>query len=225
MSEKQRMGLRVQALTGPAETEYIGSRELRGHRFHDAGGSSTTGCDDGVATYADIAASGPKQSAEEAAAPQPPEIIPNESATASTGSLVDVDSQSVRTVPSDFMEQSIQTDTQAARIEREREEQSARDKARQKKEAAKKKAARADNWLLSRISSLSDGQSTALVSVNLAAVVGLSAALGYKGWTLHDRGQFSWKTAGIGAGIVGVVGVVEGVFARYFTKARGSRSS
>lgn len=125
-----------------------------------------------------------------------------------------MDSPSVRTVPSDFMEQSIQTDTQKARIERERDEQTARDKARQKKEAAKKKAARTDNWLLSRIASLTDGQSTALVSANLAAVVGLSAVLGYKAWGLHERGQFSWKTAGIGAGIVGVVGVVEGVFAR-----------
>ncbi|KAL1869365.1 hypothetical protein Daus18300_005577 [Diaporthe australafricana] len=178
-----------------------------------------------VATYADIAASGPKQSPEDAAAPQPPEIIPNESATASTSSLVDVDSQSVRTVPSDFMEQSIQTDTQAARVEREQREETARDKARQKKEAAKKKAARADNWLLSRIAALTEGQSTALVTANFAAVVGLSAVLSYKAWGLHERGQFSWKTAGIGAGIVGVVGFVEGVFARYFTKARGSKSS
>lgn len=127
---------------------------------------------------------------------------------------MDVDSQSVRTVPSDFMEQSVQTETQQARIERERDEQTAREKARQKKEAAKKKAARADNWLLSRFASLSDGQANALAAANVAVVVGLSAVLGYKAWGLHERGQFSWKTAGIGAGIVGVVGVVEGVFGR-----------
>lgn len=150
----------------------------------------------------------------QAAAPQPPQIIPNESVTTSTSSLVDVDSQSVRTVPSDFMEQSIQTDTQRDRIEREEEEQTAREKARQKKEAAKRKAARADSWLLSRLSALSDGQASALAAANVAVVVGLSAVLGYKAWGLHERGQFSWKTAGIGAGIVGVVGVVEGVFGR-----------
>lgn len=178
-----------------------------------------------MSSYADIAASGPKQSPEEAAAPQPPQIIPNESVTTSTSSLVDVDSQSVRTVPSDFMEQSIQTDTQAARIEREQEEASARDKARQKKEAARKKAARADNWLLSKISELSDGQAKGLAAANVALVVGLGAVLGYKAWGLHERGQFSWRTAGVGAGIVGVVGVVEGVFGQYFTKARGSKRS
>lgn len=113
------------------------------------------------------------------------------------------------------MEQSIQTDTQAARIEREQEEASARDKARQKKEAARKKAARADNWLLSKISELSDGQAKGLAAANVALVVGLGAVLGYKAWGLHERGQFSWRTAGVGAGIVGVVGVVEGVFGQY----------
>ncbi|KAH8774395.1 hypothetical protein F5883DRAFT_546734 [Diaporthe sp. PMI_573] len=178
-----------------------------------------------MSSYADIAASGPKQTPEEAAAPQPPQIIPNESVTTSTSSLVDVDTQSVRTVPSDFMEQSIQTDTQASRIEREQDEASAREKARQKKEAARKKAASADNWLLSKISGLSDGQAKGLVAANVAVVVALAGVFGYKAWGLHERGQFSWRTAGVGAGIVGVVGVVEGVFGRYFTKARGSKRS
>lgn len=109
------------------------------------------------------------------------------------------------------MEQDVQTETQKARIER---EESARDKARQKKEAAKKKAARADNWLISRIASLSDGQARGLAGANIAVLVGLGATLGYKVWGLHQRGQLSWKAAGLGAGIVGVVGVVEGVFAR-----------
>lgn len=127
---------------------------------------------------------------------------------------MDVDSQSVRTVPSDFMEQSIQTDTQQDRIEREREEATARDKARQKKEAAKKKAARADSWILSRFSALSDGQAKGLVAANAAVIAALSGVLGYKAWGLHQRGQFSWKTAGIGAGIVGVVGAAEAVFGR-----------
>merc|ERR1712169_33770 len=68
-------------------------------------------------SYADIAASGPKQAPEDAAAPQPPEILSNESA--STASLVDVDAPSVHTVPSDFLDQEVQTDTQAARLERE----------------------------------------------------------------------------------------------------------
>ncbi|KUI54929.1 hypothetical protein VP1G_10711 [Cytospora mali] len=149
-----------------------------------------------------------------AAAPQPPQIIPNESATTSTGSLIDVDSQSVRTVPSDFMEQDIQTETQAARVQLEEDAAKAHEKAKKKKEAAKSKAKKADHWLSSKIACLSEGQSSGIVVANLAAVVGLSAVLGYKAWGLHERGQFSWKTAGIGAGIVATVGVVEGVFAQ-----------
>uniref|UniRef100_A0A0B7JSZ3 Mitochondrial outer membrane protein OM14 C-terminal domain-containing protein n=1 Tax=Bionectria ochroleuca TaxID=29856 RepID=A0A0B7JSZ3_BIOOC len=46
-------------------------------------------------SYADVAASGPKQSPEEAAAPQPPQVITDESA--STASLIDVDLPSVHT--------------------------------------------------------------------------------------------------------------------------------
>ncbi|VUC35492.1 unnamed protein product, partial [Clonostachys rosea] len=65
-------------------------------------------------SYADVAASGPKQSPEEAAAPQPPQVITDE--TASTASLIDVDLPSVHTVPADFLEQEIQTETQAARL-------------------------------------------------------------------------------------------------------------
>ena len=46
----------------------------------------------------------------QAAAPQPPQVVTDESA--STSSLVDVDTPSVRTVPSDFNDQDVQTDTQ-----------------------------------------------------------------------------------------------------------------
>ncbi|ROW05802.1 hypothetical protein VMCG_05200 [Cytospora schulzeri] len=143
----------------------------------------------------------------------------------STGSLIDVDSQSVRTVPSDFMEQDIQTETQAARLQQEEDAATAREKAKQKKEAAKSKAKKADNWLATKIASLTEGQSTGIVAANLAAVVGLGAVLGYKAWGLHERGQFSWKTAGIGAGIVATVGAIETVFGQYFNKARGNKSS
>lgn len=168
------------------------------------------GCDEEYDADWDILPPSPTQ---QAAAPQPPEIIPNESATASTGSLIDVDTQSVRTVPSDFMEQSIQTDTQAARLEREESLEKERAIAAERK--AKAKAKRADNWLTSKIASLSSTQASGIVYANLAAVVGLSAVLGYKAWGLHERGALTWKSAGIGAAIVGAVGVVEGVFSRY----------
>lgn len=161
----------------------------------------------------------------QAAAPQMPEIEPNESQTISTESLIDVDAPSVRSVPSDFMEQSIQTETQSDRIDREDElrhlaeeaEKKAADlkaSAKVKKDKAKAKAHEADNWLVSKIASLSEGQASGIVFANLAAVVGLSAVLGYKAWGLHERNALSWKHAGIGAAVVGAVGVVEGVFSR-----------
>lgn len=161
----------------------------------------------------------------QAAAPQMPEIEPNESQTISTESLIDVDNPSVRSVPSDFMEQSIQTDTQSDRIDREAElrrladdaEKKAADikaSAKVKKDKAKAKAQEADNWLVSKIASLSEGQASGIVFANLAAVVGLSAVLGYKAWGLHERNALSWKHAGIGAAVVGAVGVVETVFSR-----------
>ncbi|CAI0655632.1 unnamed protein product, partial [Colletotrichum noveboracense] len=96
----------------------------------------------GPLSYAAAAAKGPKQTPEEAAAPQPPEVAVTDSA-ASTSSLVDVDMPSVHTVPNDFLEQEIQTETQADRRDRE-------EKARAEADLAKKKAAskarRADSW-------------------------------------------------------------------------------
>ncbi|KAK7744313.1 Oxidoreductase [Diatrype stigma] len=167
-------------------------------------------------SYADVAASGPKQTYEEKAAPQPPQIVSDES-TASTSSLVDVDSPSVRTVPSDYNEQDVQTDTQAAREEREELEDAAAARARAEADlAAKKKASRAkakarqaDNALTQWFAGLSDGTTSALAVANIAAVVGFGSYLGYKGVGLYERGRLDWKSVGLGLGVVGVVGIVE----------------
>jgi uncharacterized phage infection (PIP) family protein YhgE len=82
-------------------------------------------------SYADIAAKGPKQSPSEAAAPPLPEL---EHDTASTSSLVDVDSPHVSSVRSDFEDQAVKTETQATRLEHESEDKA---RAAQKKAAAK----------------------------------------------------------------------------------------
>lgn len=167
-------------------------------------------------SYADAAASGPKQTPEEAAAPQPPEIISTESA--STASLIDVDAPSVHTVPSDFLEQEIQTETQAARIER--EDASKKAKAKAAAERAKGKGKEADNWIISQFSRLSDGSVGALALANVAGVVGLSAFLGYKAWGLYDHGRLSWEKVGLGVGILAGVGAVETILGRYLAKAK-----
>ncbi|KAI0965774.1 hypothetical protein F4678DRAFT_314884 [Xylaria arbuscula] len=161
-------------------------------------------------SYADVAASGPKQTPEEAAAPQPPQIIPSE--TASTSSLIDVDTPSVRTVPSDFLEQDVQTETQEKRKEREQDAAAVRRaeaELAKKKKAAASKARKADNILTKWFGELSDNASTALVATNLAAVVGISAYLGYKGLGLYERGRLTWKSVGVGAAVALGVGLFE----------------
>nr|XP_036577068.1 uncharacterized protein CTRU02_12963 [Colletotrichum truncatum]KAF6783947.1 hypothetical protein CTRU02_12963 [Colletotrichum truncatum] len=169
-------------------------------------------------SYADIASKGPKQSPEEAAAPPVPEVSVD--STASTSSLVDVDMPSVHTVPNDFLEQDIKTETQADRIDRE-------EKARAEADLAKKKAAskarKADSWLKRQFSSLSDGSAGALAISNLVGVVGLSAFLGYKAWGLFDRGRLTWQNVAVGVSILGAVGLGEGVIGNYLYKTKGKK--
>jgi hypothetical protein len=155
----------------------------------------------------------------QAAAPQPPQVIPHE--TASTASLVDVDMPSVHTVPADFLDQDIQTETQQSRLDR--EAAAAKAKAEKAKKEAKAKAKRADNWLVNQFSQLSDGSAGALAIANVVGVIGLSSYLGYKGWGLYERGRLSWETVGLGVGIMAGVGAAEAVLGSYL--ARGQKKN
>ncbi|KAK3986176.1 hypothetical protein QBC44DRAFT_333779 [Cladorrhinum sp. PSN332] len=186
-------------------------------------------------SYAEVASKGPKQTPEEAAAPPPPEIISTESSE--TSSLIDVDTPSVRVVPSDFESQSIKTETQAARVEREeaarrdRERKMAEEeaastnelthKARAEADLSKKKAKKADRWVTGKFEQ-ADGTPAggALALANLLAVVGISGWLGFKAWGLYDKGRLGWKELGLGFGILAGVGAFEGVLGRYFVKAK-----
>ncbi|KAK4159864.1 hypothetical protein QBC43DRAFT_326463 [Cladorrhinum sp. PSN259] len=186
-------------------------------------------------SYAEVAAKGPKQTPEEAAAPPQPEIISTE--FTETSSLVDVDGPSVRTVPADFESQSIKTETQAARIEREEaarrdrerkmaEEQAAstdelKHKARAEADLAKKKAKKADRWVTGKFEEVEGTPAGGAIALaNLLAVVGISGWLGFKAWGLYDKGRLGWKEATIGLGILAGVGAFEGVLGRYFAKAK-----
>merc|ERR1711939_129825 len=115
---------------------------------------------------------------------------------ASTSSLVDVDSPHVSSVPSDFESQSIKTDTQAARIEREAED--AKIRAKQEAEKAKSKAA----------SKLGKGKNEVKanpVFFGNAVLVGvLGTVLGVGAYRKYAQGELSWKTAGIWGGVVGL---------------------
>ncbi|AEO67330.1 uncharacterized protein THITE_2116219 [Thermothielavioides terrestris NRRL 8126] len=206
-------------------------------------------------SYAEVASKGPKQSPKEAAAPQPPQVNPTTTSTShapdspstASSSLIDVDTPSVRTVPSTFASQEIKTDTQAARVEREaaaeaaaaeaeeEEEEEERERARAEADLARKNRAsaaakakeedgggmrsRAEGWIVQQWESVAaGGPGVALALANVLAVVGLGGWLGFRAWRLYDRGRLGWREAGIGLAVLGAVGAVEGVLASYFSK-------
>ena len=132
-----------------------------------------------------------------------PQVEPSES---STQSLVDVDSPHVSSVPSDYGSQSIKTDTQAERIERESEaaqkeaERKARrveDQTRDVTDKAKGKAKRAGH-------SARENADDPAVMANAVILAALSATLGWGAYNKYTTGELTWKVAGAWAGIVGL---------------------
>jgi len=165
-------------------------------------------------SYADIAAKGPHQSPEEARAPPVPEIERTED---STSSLIDVDSPHISSVPSDYESQSVKTDTQAERIEHEKE-----DEARQAAADAKKKAVEAKDKAkakASRASSRMKENADNPVVVGNALVVGiLGTALGIGAYRKYTAGELSWKVAGAWAGVVGLFAGADYYVSQYLFK-------
>jgi len=165
-------------------------------------------------SYADIAAKGPHQSAEEARAPPIPEV---ERTDDSTSSLIDVDSPHISSVPSDYESQSVKTDTQAERIDHEKEDEArqaasdAKKKATEAKEKAKAKASKAG----SRIKANSDNP---IVVGNALVVSILGAALGVGAYRKYTAGELSWKIAGAWAGVVGLFAAGDYYVSQYLFK-------
>ncbi|KAI9681614.1 MAG: hypothetical protein M1829_000811 [Trizodia sp. TS-e1964] len=173
-------------------------------------------------SYAQVAASGPKQSPEERVsrrdrAPAPPQVLHN--TDVSTGSLVDVDVASVHTVPSTFSSQPVQTSTQATRLELEEEDRAiaadhaAAKKAEQAKAAAKeaaKKTKDAGEKAKDAAAKKAEKAEKAVrlnadnpvVVANAVLVAGLSAALGFGAYRKYASGELSWKVVGLWAGAV-----------------------
>jgi len=165
-------------------------------------------------SYADIAAKGPHQSAEDARAPPVAEL---ERSDDSTASLIDVDSPHISSVPSDFESQSVKTDTQAERIEHEKSDAArekgieAKKKASEAKEKAKAKASKAG----SKLKANSDNP----VVVGNALVVGiLGAALGVGAYRKYTAGEITWKVVGAWAGVVGLFAAGDYYVSQYLFK-------
>ncbi|KAJ5263893.1 hypothetical protein N7478_011498 [Penicillium angulare] len=157
-------------------------------------------------SYADAAAKGPKQDPEDARAPYVGGVYKDESE--STASLIDVDSPHVQTVESDFLEQDVQTTTQAERLERE----AAEAEQRRVREAAEKKA-KARKGKSSGLGPNSDNP-VYITNAVIGTLVG--AGLGFGAYRKHVEGKLSWELVGLVSGAVGAFGVADYFVSKWF---------
>ncbi|CDM28213.1 unnamed protein product [Penicillium roqueforti FM164] len=123
----------------------------------------------------------------------------------STASLIDVDSPHVQTVESDFLEQDVQTTTQAERIEREADEKKREDEEKKKAKTHKVKS-----------SSLCGNTSNPVFIANAAIATLVGAGLGFGAYKQHARGNLSWELVGLSAGAVGIFGTVDYFVSKWF---------
>lgn len=116
--------------------------------------------------------------------------------------MIDVDGPHVQTVESDFLEQEVQTSTQAERIEREAEE---KEKRKREDEEKKSKARKAK----AKASGISENTSNPVFVANAVIATLVGAGLGFGAYKQHARGNLSWELVGLSAGAVGVFGAVD----------------
>ncbi|QSZ30188.1 hypothetical protein DSL72_004708 [Monilinia vaccinii-corymbosi] len=164
-------------------------------------------------SYAQVAASGPQQTDEEKRAPAPPSIVPTESSSIS--SLIDVDTDSVHIVPSDFQSQPVQTETQAKRLEEEEEEEAEQIEAkiRSAKDAASKKSKKGK-------SHVRENSENPVVIANAIAVAALSTGLGFGAYQKYAKGELTWKVVGAWAGVAGALAVGDYYLSSYLFKTK-----
>ncbi|KAI1957600.1 hypothetical protein LOZ58_005686 [Ophidiomyces ophidiicola] len=172
-------------------------------------------------SYAEAAAKGARQSPKElcqpcasepsiltipdSAAPQPPQVELTDTET-TTSSLVDVDSPHVNTVPSGYESQSVKTNTQAERLEREEGEKR---RAHEAKEKAKAAALRGKDKAKGTCSKLSQNKSNPVLVTNAILLTVASAVLGYGAYQKYLKGILTWETVAWWSGGIGAVGLMD----------------
>lgn len=115
-------------------------------------------------------------------------------------------------MPSDFESQSVKTDTQAERIEREEELKQAAAEAKAKAASAKEKAKGKGKKGAQYARDNADNP----VFIGNAVLIGaLGSVLGYQAYKKYTIGEFTWKVAGIGASIVGVFALGDYYVSKY----------
>ncbi|TQS39249.1 hypothetical protein Golomagni_00233 [Golovinomyces magnicellulatus] len=181
-------------------------------------------------SYASAASKGPKQTSEEACpdkrAPAPIELERHEPVPAV--SLIDTDAASVLTVPSDFSSQSVQTETQASRIEHELEvEEKARARAvKESLEDTTKKDRQSNekNARSKKSGDRPDGDAGDLVLLfNTVAVIAIGSGLGFGAYQKYTAGELSWKAVGLWAGVVGAFAMANFNLTQFFTSNYDTR--
>lgn len=118
-----------------------------------------------------------------------------------TASLIDVDSPHVTAVDPKFLNQDVQTTTQADRLEREARDE---EKARAQEEPRKKAKARKV-----KSSSLSANTDNPVYIGNAVLYTLVGAGLGFGAYRKHAEGKLSWEVVGLWSGAVGAFGVVD----------------
>lgn len=120
----------------------------------------------------------------------------------STASLIDVDTPHVASVDSNFLDQEVQTTTQADRLEREAAA-AAEQQARARENTGKKAKARKAE------SGLRKNADNPVFIGNAVLVTLLGAGLGFGAYRQHVQGKLSWEAVGLWSGVVGAVGAVD----------------
>lgn len=132
-----------------------------------------------------------------------------------TASLIDVDSPHVSSVRSDFEEQAVKTETQAARLEHEAEDKArakaakAEEAAKEAREKAEEKAARAKAAAKKEAQKLKENRDNPVYVAN-TLIWGIGAiALAVGAYQKHTEGKLDAKLVGTTAAAVGAFAVAD----------------
>ena len=118
-----------------------------------------------------------------------------------TASLIDVDSPHVSAVDPNFLNQEVQSSTQAKRIEREEQQQ--------ERKRADEESRKQDKSRKAKSSSLYANTDNPVYLGNAVICALVGAGLGFGAYHKHAEGKLSWELVGLWSGAVGAFGVVD----------------
>lgn len=136
-----------------------------------------------------------------------------EHATGDPHPLIDVDSDHISTVPSDYKSQYIKTDTQENRLAQ--EEESAEQRAEQGKQKAEQKARQAKSKGKQVFGQAKANSSNPVVIGNVVVIGALAAVFGSRVYQRYQGEGFTWEFFGLTAGIAAAFGAADYFVSRY----------